>query len=145
MPRSSVLLNASIALVVILALQPKPVSHAADAPRGDAAPDPAMVAKGQGLFAANCAECHSIAKDGAAINAPNLWGLMGKKVGSKDDFPYSDALAQSQIVWSTAELDKWIESPPTFIPGNAMPFVGIKDPSERQSLIAFIIKRASEE
>lgn len=97
-----------------------------------------MVAQGQRSYVANCVECHSIEKDGPAMKAPNLWGVMGRKAGSAPDYPYSDALRNSPVVWSGETLDHWLASPSSFIPDNMMPFVGIKDPAERAALIAYL-------
>ncbi|CAN5478360.1 c-type cytochrome [soil metagenome] len=110
-----------------------------------AAADPALIEAGTQTFITNCAECHSIGKDGADAVGPNLWGVIGRKAGSKADFAYSDALKASPVVWDAQTLDKWLESPANFIPDNMMPFIGIKDAGERAALIAFIMQRSSQE
>lgn len=141
------LLCATTVLVAVGAAQGQasPSEAAPASASAGASPDPAVLVAGQELFATNCAECHSIGKDGPIINGPNLWGVVGKKTGSGPDYPYSDALKNSTHIWSAETLDKWIESPSNFIPDNMMPFIGIKDPKERAALIAFIEKRSAEE
>lgn len=55
-----------------------------DVPGGDAK-------KGAKLFKAKCAQCHTIDKGGAAKQGPNLHSIFGRKSGSIDGFPYSEA------------------------------------------------------
>ncbi|MBA4353193.1 MAG: hypothetical protein C0409_00735 [Novosphingobium sp.] len=136
---------AAAALAVTAAMLPSGLFAAAPHPDATAPADPAVIAAGQALYAANCAECHSISKDGAVIYGPVLWGVVGKKAGTGSEYPYSDALKNSGHVWSAGTLDKWLEGPSDFIPDSAMPFIGIKNPEERAALIAFIEKRSVEE
>jgi cytochrome c len=119
-------------------LKSEPVSSAVSA-------DPAVIEAGAKSFAANCGECHSINKDGRTVMGPNLWGVMGRKLGAVKDFGYSDALFNSNLVWSPETMDKWIESPSTFVPDNMMPYIGMKDPKERAAVIAYIAKRSTED
>jgi len=59
-----------------------------------AAPDPEA---GKELFASQCSGCHSLDK---TRDGPPLAGVIGRKAGSIRDYRYSQALAQSGIVWS---------------------------------------------
>lgn len=136
---------ATLTIVCAMPQQLASMAFAAEPTSAPAAPDPALIAAGAKSFRANCAECHSISKDEAATVGPNLWGLMGKKAGHNPDFPYSDAMKNSPVIWTTETLDKWVTSPPALIPDNAMPFVGLKDMAERKALVAYIAKISSEE
>ena len=41
-------------------------------------------------------------------------------------------------MWNEQTLDKWLQDPRAFLPGNEMVFPGIKDQQPRQDLIAFL-------
>ena len=111
-------------LVVSVALSP---AMAAD---GDAA-------RGQQLFNA-CAACHSLEPD-QNMTGPSLAGLWNRKAGSLASFSrYSDVLKASNIVWNDKTLDDWIKDPQHLIPGNDMPFQGIKNEKQRTDLLAFL-------
>ncbi|WP_181008382.1 c-type cytochrome [Sphingomonas montanisoli] len=108
--------------------------------------DPQMIEAGRKSFETNCGECHTIVKDGRPSMGPNLWGLMGKKLGSNSsEFTYSDALFNSTLTWTPENLDKWIKSPPEFVPDNAMPYIGMEDAAERKAIVAYIGKASAQE
>ena len=46
--------------------------------------------------------------------------MFGRKAGSLTDYPYSEGLKQSGIVWDEASLDKWLSDPQAFVPGAKM-------------------------
>jgi cytochrome c len=70
---------------------------------------------------------------------PNLFGVFGREAASSAGFVYSTALRNSNLVWSPAALDAWLVNPAQFLPGNRMPFAGIRDTEERNSLIAYLL------
>ena len=69
---------------------------------------------------------------------PSLAGVVDRKAGSVSGYHYSDALTDSDIVWTDQNLDEWLADPHQFIPGDKMPFPGLKDAAERQDLIAYL-------
>ncbi len=97
---------------------------------------PGNAENGKRLFRA-CAGCHSL-NPGEMRVGPSLAGLIGRKAGSMPRFRYSQALRNSSIVWKERALDAWIANPRRFIPGNRMPFFGVRDPQLRKDLIAFL-------
>ncbi|MCI0431258.1 MAG: cytochrome c family protein [Rhodospirillales bacterium] len=105
-----------------------------------AATEPALAAgdaaKGKSAFQA-CAACHSL-EPGKAKVGPSLHGILGRKAGSLAGFNYSPAMKQADVVWSEETLDRYLASPKEFIPGNRMPFPGIKDGGKRQDLLAYL-------
>src|SRR5262249_32145815 len=51
-----------------------------------------------------CRSCHAIEVDGGNRVGPNLHGLMGRAVGSKPGFSYSDALLHAGFIWDPDKL-----------------------------------------
>ena len=45
---------------------------------------------------------------------------------------------QNPDFWDEAKLDKYLEDPRAFMPGNKMAFVGVKDEQDRKDLIAYL-------
>ena len=85
-----------------------------------------------------CAPCHSLEPD-RNMTGPSLAKLWGRKAGSLPSFErYSDALKSSGIIWDDRSLNAWLTNPQQMVPGNDMPFEGIKDPSVRADLLAFL-------
>ncbi len=97
----------------------------------------ADVARGQTLFL-QCRACHGLEPEGMNKVGPNLYGMFGREAGKAPGFDYSDAVANSGIVWSAKTLDQWLARPSDFLPGNRMVFVGVPKPADRAALIAYI-------
>lgn len=94
-------------------------------------------ARGQRSFRA-CMPCHSLEPD-RNMTGPSLAGLWDRKAGTLESFErYSDALKSSGIIWDERSLDAWITDPDRMVPGNEMPFDGIKDDRARADLLAFL-------
>jgi cytochrome c len=84
-----------------------------------------------------CAICHS---PEAGVNkiGPSLHGVVGRKSGSIEGYNYSEAMKNSDKTWDPATLDTYLTDPKAFIPGIKMIFVGLKDPKDRQDVIAYL-------
>src|SRR5690348_6776187 len=80
-----------------------------------------------------CAACH--ATDHANRVGPGLAEIIGRKAGMVSGFSYSDAMKKSGIVWDAKILDAYLESPQKVVPGNRMPYAGLKDPTNRADLV----------
>ena len=96
----------------------------------------ADVEKGKVVFE-RCAACHSL-EAGKNEDAPTLKGIIGRKIASVEEFRYSAAMKRSDVVWNQSTLDTFLEDPQAFIPGNRMPFDGLKEKSEREDLLAYL-------
>jgi len=83
-----------------------------------------------------CAACH--ATDHANRVGPGLEGIVGRKAGTAPGFRYSDAMKKSDIVWDAKILDAYLESPQKVVPGNRMPYAGLKNPTDRTDLVAYL-------
>jgi cytochrome c2 len=95
-------------------------------------------AQGQQTFANKCGICHVAVKDAAPTVGPNLHGVVGRPQGRSAGFPYSEALASANGTWDEDRLNEFLKSPQTALPGNAMPFQGLKSDGERRQLICFL-------
>ena len=96
----------------------------------------ADVEKGKTIFE-KCAACHSL-ESGKNDDAPNLSGIFGRKIASVEDYRYSAAMKRSDVVWSEGTLNSFIEDPQGFVPGNRMPFDGLKEKADREDLLAYL-------
>lgn len=94
-------------------------------------------AAGKKVFT-KCAPCHSIGPGAKNKVGPEQNGLIGRKAGSVEGFPYSAAMKNSGITWDEAQLDEYITDPKKKVPGNKMLFPGVKDEVERSDLIAYL-------
>ena len=94
----------------------------------------ADVAKGKAAFERRCTGCHALDRD---KEGPRLAGVVGRKAGSVEGFPYSDALKGSAIVWDEELLNKWLAGPDTLVPGVEMDF-HVPDPAERVEIIRYL-------
>lgn len=90
---------------------------------------------GKAIFKA-CATCH--ATDHANRVGPGLEGIIGRRAGTVPGFSYSDAMKRSGIVWDAKILDAYVESPQKVVPGNRMPYAGLKDTTDRADLVAYL-------
>ena len=90
---------------------------------------------GKTVFKA-CAACH--ATDHANRVGPGLGGIIGRKAGTVPGFHYSNAMKKSGIVWDAKIVDAYLESPQKVVPGNRMPYAGLKDPTDRADLVGYL-------
>lgn len=98
------------------------------------APDPALVAAGEPVYAANCGVCHANQTTGIA---PGLGGLMGRQAGA-ETFPYSEAFLAADFTWTPEQLDAFLTDPRATVPDNLMAFYGLPSADDRAALIAYI-------
>lgn len=94
-------------------------------------------AKGEKIFA-RCKACHTIEAGGPNRVGPNLHGVYGREAGKAEGFKYSNAMAESGVVWTPENLDTYLTAPAKFIKGNRMAFAGLAKPEERADIIAYL-------
>ena len=95
-------------------------------------------AAGRRTFVARCGLCHSAGPGvGEAGQGPPLAGVVGRKAASAPDFDYTTALKASHLIWTPANLDRFLAGPSKLVPGTAMP-VAIGDAKVRADLIAYL-------
>src|SRR5262252_9521295 len=83
-----------------------------------------------------CQACHSM-EPGKNLLGPSLAGLIGRKAGTEANYNYSPAMKQANIVWDAKTLDAYLADPQKVVPGNKMPFPGLKTEQDRADIIAF--------
>jgi nitrite reductase (NO-forming) len=99
------------------------------------------VAAGKLVFR-KCQACHSL-EPGKNGLGPSLAGIVGKKSGSAPSFNYSPAMKGSNLTWNGATLNTYLSDPQKSVPGNKMPFPGLKTENERNAVIAYLAAGAS--
>ena len=100
--------------------------------------DAVQLARGAKLFKTRCAQCHTLEKGGSNKLGPNLFGLFGRKTGSVENYSYTAANREKGVTWSEDTLFEYLENPAKYIPGTKMAFAGMKKPTERHDLIAYL-------
>jgi len=96
---------------------------------------------GQAAFT-QCKACHSLDAGKNGIG-PSLHGVFGRQSGAVAGFNYSDAMKKAGVTWADDTLFKYLADPKAFVPGDKMPFPGIKDEQKRRDVIAYL-KTASQ-
>src|SRR6266516_2581123 len=94
---------------------------------------------GQILFNNSCRTCHSV-KEGDNRLGPNLHGIVGRKSGALTNYGYSHAMANADVVWDKATLDKFIANPEGVVDGLAKAVV--RDRHHGDAVVICNIERA---
>lgn len=95
------------------------------------------IERGADVFDGQCAECHSV-KPGKNKKGPTLFASIGRKSATVPDYVYSDALKQSNIVWTPDKVDTYLVNPKKLVPGGKMKFDGLDNPGDRADVIAYL-------
>jgi cytochrome c len=84
-----------------------------------------------------CKACHTVDEEKNKVG-PHLVGIIGRPAGSVEGFKYSDAMADSGIVWEDETLTAYLKDPKGYVPGNKMVFVGLKKDEDIADLLAYL-------
>ncbi|MEY4270254.1 MAG: hypothetical protein RLZZ58_1470 [Pseudomonadota bacterium] len=91
------------------------------------------------LFKQRCAQCHQVAAGKVSPLGPNLAGIVGRKAAAAT-FNYSAALKGSNLVWTRANLDKYLTAPAKMVPGTRMA-VTMPDAAQRGAVLDYLAKQ----
>jgi len=124
-----------------------PATSSPATPSPSAAPPPTAPAPTAGgaqgdatagrLVFRKCQACHSL-EPGKNLIGPSLAGVIDRKSGTAPNFSYSPAMKQANIVWTPTTLDPYLADPQKVVPGNVMPFAGLKTDHDRKDVIAYL-------
>lgn len=98
------------------------------------------LARGEAL-ARKCIACHAIGPDAQNGIGPGLNGILGRRAASADNYEYSKALrtaGEEGLAWTRHFLSDFLRAPNEMLPGNKMPFQGMKEAGERADLIGYL-------
>jgi cytochrome c len=84
-----------------------------------------------------CALCHTT-EAGKNKIGPSLFGIVGRKSATLDNFNYSESMKKFDHTWDEGTLDEYLADPRATIPGTKMIFPGIKEKTERDDVIAYL-------
>ena len=67
-----------------------------------------------------------------------MYNVVGRKVGSIEDYKYSKALAFYEKEWTIEELNGYLTKPAKWIKGTKMAFAGLRKEADRASVIKYL-------
>lgn len=88
--------------------------------------------------AKKCTACHEFDLDGKNKTGPMLWNIVDATKGMKEGFNYSDELVGMGGAWDYVSLNAFLYKPKAYIKGTKMNFAGLKKPSDRANIIAYL-------
>lgn len=101
----------------------------------------ASAARGLAIYTAKCSACHAVNDNSVG---PAHAGVVGRRVAQVKNYDYSEALAKSKLVWTRANLERWLTDPERLIPGQRMGY-RLSLPQERADVIAYLASLRSAE
>lgn len=86
-----------------------------------------------------CAICHALEDSGPPRSGPSLAGLFGRRAGTYPGYEFSDALDDSDVIWTEETVDLLFDiGPDKMFPGTKMPVQRLTDPQDRLDLVEFL-------
>ena len=95
------------------------------------------ISHGEKVFK-KCSACHLVNKGGENKIGPAFYGVIGRKVASKQDYKYSKAMAAYDKDWTFEEMNGYLKKPQSYIKGTKMAFAGLRKEKDRASVILYL-------
>lgn len=92
---------------------------------------------GAAYFNSECRRCHATDASHDSYG-PLLDHVVGRRAGTFEGYPYSDALAHAGFVWTPEALKAWMADNQAFVPGTKMRHVGITDPVVQEFILEYL-------
>lgn len=88
-----------------------------------------------------CQSCHNFGQGEGNKTGPELYGVVGRVIGSHPGFAYSEDMQARNAAgdtWTYEALNKFLTAPKADMPGTKMNFAGVKSPKERANILAYL-------
>lgn len=88
-----------------------------------------------------CRFCHTVEPDPVHRIGPNLNGILGRRVGSKEKYFYTRSFrkaADEGLIWTEESIDDFLARPKELYPGNRMRYDPVEDPDKRARIIKYL-------
>ena len=95
--------------------------------------------RGRLAFQQRCSACHTLAEDALHLAGPNLWEVIGRTAGSREEFTYSETLREAEFAWTPDRVDEWLANPDSYLPGNTMLIPEPVPDRDRLPMISFMM------
>jgi cytochrome c len=90
------------------------------------------------VVAKKCAQCHTFNKGEPNKIGPNLYGIVGEKVGEVTGYVFSKAITSLGGIWTVQRLNEYLFKPAAYAKGTKMSFAGLSKGQERADVIAYL-------
>ena len=87
-----------------------------------------------------CRTCHELDAGLGRQGRISLWEILGRERAAMVSVAYSPSLKAAGGNWTAENLDLFLANPQEAIPGTAMPFEGVSNPTLRKELVDFLGK-----
>ena len=98
---------------------------------------PGHPAAGAAVFQ-QCMSCHAVGPNASNGVGPSLNGVVGRHSASAPGFHYSSAMRNSGLVWTPANIARFIAAPSNVVPGTHMTYGGLAGAQDRADVIAYL-------
>ena len=102
--------------------------------------DPELIKAGEKVFK-KCKSCHAIGEGAKNKSGPQLYNIIGRKMGSADRYKYSKGfkLASDEgRIWDEQLMIEFLRKPKKFMKGTKMSFGGLKKDKDLDAIVAYL-------